>query len=416
MDNFVLRISRKRPGQVMRTQLIITFLLACVYAASAQEAYRLQPGDSVELWVVQDEQLNRRVSIGPDGRLSLPLVGQIVARDLTIEELSSTFKERLQGYYSENLDITVMLQPSEIHARSVFVAGDVDNPGVYPYRPDMTVMHVVSVAGGFYRAPFAAADQDRSTMLRGDIARTQNRVNQLGATLARLQAELSNSSSIDQTQEELAGIAPEALQAIVDQEQAVLDMRVAELGIRQRSEEQLKAIAVRSLEAVRDQLRSVETRIDLARQRLDNTNKLIVKGFAQGVQRLEREDMIASMEGERSQYMADVATQEAAVINYDAGMEAFLQTRKTELLTALNNTQREKEALVSTLNDSIRALKAYDEAFAGALNTVVTYSVLRTKDGKTEEVPASELTPVEPGDLIRVARLLAVGTTSVAGD
>jgi protein involved in polysaccharide export with SLBB domain len=387
-----------------------------VHAAFAQEAYRLQPGDSVELWVAQDPQLNRRVSIGPDGRLSLPLVGQIVARDLTIDELSNAFKERLQAYYSENLDITVMLQPSEIHARSVFVAGDVGNPGVYPYRPDMTVMHVISVAGGLYRAPFAAADQDRSTMLRGDIARTQNRVNQLGATLARLQAELSNSPSIDRTREELAGIAPEALQAILAQEQAVLDMRVAELRIRQKSEEQLKAIAVRSLEAARDQLRSVETRIDLARQRLDNTNKLITQGFAQGAQRLEMESTIASMEGERSQYMAVVATQEAAVVNYDAGMEAFLQTRKTELLSSLNNTRREREALVSTLNDSIRALKAYDEASAGAQNTVITYSILRTRDGKTEEIPASELTTVEPGDLVRVARLLAVGSASVAGD
>lgn len=401
----------------MRIQLISVLFLAGAHAAFAQEAYKLQPGDTVELWVAQDQQLNRQVSIGPDGRVSLPLVGQIVAHDLTIDELSAALKDRLQTYYTENLDITLMLQPSEILARSVFVSGDVENPGVYPYRPDMTVMHVVSVAGGLYRAPFAAADQDRSTMLRGDIARAQSRVNQLGAVVARLQAELANSPTINPAQEELAGIAPEALTPLLAQEQAVLDMRVAELRIRGKSQEQLKAIAIRNLEAAKSQLQSVERRIDLTRQRLENANKLIAQGFTQGAQRLELEGTIASMEGERSEYLAGVATQEAEVVNHDATMEAFVQTRNAEILTELNTTRREREALVSTLNDSIRALKAYDDASAGAQATVITYSVLRTRDGKSEQVPVDELTRLEPGDLVRVTRMLSpAGTITVAGD
>lgn len=401
----------------MRSRLLLVFFLAGLHAAFAEEPYKLQPGDTVELWVAQDQQLNRQVSLGPDGRVSLPLVGQVVAQDLTIDALSDVLKERLQTYYTENLDITLMLQPSEILARSVFVAGDVENPGVYPFRPDMTVMHAVSVAGGLYRAPFAAADQDRSTMLRGDIARAQDRVNQLGAVMARLQAELSNSPTIDPTRQELAGIVPEVLAPLVAQEQAVLDMRVAELRIREKSQEQLKAVAIRSLEAVKAQLQSVETRIGLTRQRLDNANKLIAQGFAQGAQRLELESTIASMEGEKSEYVAKVATHEAEVINHDATMEAFVQTRNAALLTALNDTRREREALISTLNDSTRALKAYEDASAGAQATVITYSVLRNRDGMSEEIPVDELTRLESGDLVRVVRMLSpAGTMTVAGE
>jgi exopolysaccharide production protein ExoF len=401
----------------MRKQLFFPFLfLASVHTALAQEPYKLQPGDAVEIWVAQEEQLNRQVSIGPDGRLSLPLVGQVAAQGMTIEDLSKTFKERLQKYYSEDLDITVMLQPNEIHARSIFVAGDVANPGVYPFRPDMTVMHVVSVAGGLYRATFEASDQDRSTMLRGDIARTQNRVNQLGATIARLQAEMANSPTINAAAEELVGIPPDALEAVLTQEQAILDMRMDELRIKEAADRQLKDIAVRSLEAAKEQLRSVDTRIGLAKQRLEATNSLIAKGFSQGSQRLELEGTIASMEGEKSQYTADVATQEAAVVNYDSGMESYLQARKTELLTDLNNTRRERDALASTLSDSIKALQAYDDATSSTEEAVITYSLLRTKDGQTEEIPASDLTPVEPGDLIRVSKVLATGTASVSSD
>ncbi len=401
----------------MRSPLLFVLFFAGTQATFAQEAYKLQPGDTVELWVAQDQQLNRRVTIGPDGRVSLPLVGQILARDLTIDELSNSLKDRLQTYYTESLDVTLMLQPSELLARSVFVAGDVENPGVYPYRPNMTVMHVLSVAGGLYRAPFAAADQDRSTMLRGDIARTQNRVNQLGAVMARLQAELSGSAKIDPAGEELAGIAPDILGPLVAQEQAVLDTRMAEIRIREKAQEQLKAITVRNLEALRAQLQSAERRIELAQERLANANKLIAQGFAQGAQRLEMESTIASMEGERSDFLARVADAEAAVVNHDATMEAFLQSRNAELLTVLNSTKRERDALVSTLNDSIRALQAYDQASAGAQATVITYSLLRNEDGSSEEIPADERTPVEPGDLVRVIRMLSpTGTITVAGD
>ena len=395
----------------LRSLVILWFMSA--HAALAQEPYQLQPGDAIELWVAQEEQLNRQVSIGPDGRLSLPLVGQVEAQGMTIEGLGKVFKQRLQPYYSEDLDITVMLQPNAIHARSVFVAGDVSNPGVYPYRPNMTALHAVSVAGGFYRATVAAVDQDRSTMLRGEIARTQNRVIQMGATIARLQAELSNLTTINGEHESLAGISADKLKDALAPEQAILDMRIAELRIKESAEKQLMDIAMRNLDAAKERLRSVDTRINLATQRLANANKLIAQGFSQASQRLELESTIASMEGERSQLLADVATQEAVIVNFDAGMEAFLQERKTALLSAYNGAVREREALVSTLDDSIKALAVYDDVPSSAESTVIMYNVLRTKDGKTEEISGTEQTLIEPGDLIRVIKVQAA---SVAGD
>lgn len=254
-------------------------------------------------------------------------------------------------------------------------------------------------------------------MLRGDIARTQNRIDQLAATIARLEAEISGAATINAAQLELAKMAPETLKSVLAQEQSVLDMRIAEVRIREASDKQLKDIAVRNLEAAKEQLHSVDTRINLARQRLESANKLIAQGFTQGSQRLELEADIASMEGERSEYVADVATQEAALVNYDAGIEAFLQQRKTELLTALHTSQREREALLSTLSDSVKALQAYLEAAAGTANSVLTFAILRTNDsGETDEIAATELTPLQPGDLVRITKLPGTVDRTVAGN
>ena len=160
----------------------------------------------------------------------------------------------------------------------------------------------------------------------------------------------------------------------------------------------MKDIATRSLEAAKVQLRSVDTRINLAQQRLENANKLIAKGFSKAPRGSNWKARLRRWKAKRSEYLADLATQEAAVVNSDAGMEAFLHNERP-LPTAFNSTKREREALVSTLNDSIKALAAYNEATTTAESAVITYTVLRTKDGKTEEIPATELTPIEPGDL-----------------
>ena len=72
----------------MRFMSFIMSLCLLVVATGARaEPYKLQPGDTLEVWVAQDERMNREAIISPDGTLSLPLVGQIAAQDLTVDQL-----------------------------------------------------------------------------------------------------------------------------------------------------------------------------------------------------------------------------------------------------------------------------------------------------------------------------------------
>jgi polysaccharide export outer membrane protein len=142
---------------------IIAICLALVLAfsrAEAQDAYRLQPGDVVEITVIEDPNLNRRVLVGPDGRISMPLAGSVGAADRTLEQVQSALQSRLASNFVRPPTVSaslVALGPpplpeleEEIELFSVYVLGEVQRPGRYDYESDkpISVLQALALAGG----------------------------------------------------------------------------------------------------------------------------------------------------------------------------------------------------------------------------------------------------------------------------
>ena len=139
--------------------MAIVVWLATSLSAFGQAAYRLQPGDLIEISVVEDEKLNRQVLIRPDGRISLPLAGTVRASGRTPESLQSAISSRLSKDFVQPPNVTVSLvslaQPrfgeeEEEELNTVFVVGQVANPGRFQYPADepITVLKALSLSGG----------------------------------------------------------------------------------------------------------------------------------------------------------------------------------------------------------------------------------------------------------------------------
>jgi polysaccharide export outer membrane protein len=133
-------------------------LLAFVAGAAAQTAtYRLQPGDSISITVLQDSKLDRTVIVGPDGSISVPLAGHIQAGGQTLQAVESALKAKLQPSYNTTLDISVGLAvaPTTASQPTIFVTGEVNRPGSFPIGPQGTnTLQAIAMSGGF--SPFAA--------------------------------------------------------------------------------------------------------------------------------------------------------------------------------------------------------------------------------------------------------------------
>ena len=120
--------------------------------------YRVGPGDILEISVWREEGLNQKVLVRPDGGISLPLIGNLPAAGLTMEQLKEEIGKRLARFLTAP-EVTVSLLTSN---QKVFVVGKVNKPGEFPMMKRVTVMQALAMAGGLA----AFADHDDIAILR----------------------------------------------------------------------------------------------------------------------------------------------------------------------------------------------------------------------------------------------------------
>ena len=125
-----------------------------MHAAHAQQAsYIVKPGDTLEISVWKEPDLQRQVLVRPDGAFSFPLVGEVDARGKTVADLNKLVADRLTKYISGAV-VTISVQ--EIKGNKIFVLGQVNKPGEFIVNPSVNIMQALSMAGGM--TPFAATN------------------------------------------------------------------------------------------------------------------------------------------------------------------------------------------------------------------------------------------------------------------
>lgn len=125
-----------------------------------QPAY-LNSGDKIKLSVYGEEDLSGEYMLDQRGVITLPMVGEISARGMTQAQLQDTLRQAfVQGGYLSRPLISVDISA----LRQVFILGEVNAPGAFPYEPSLTSLKVVALAGGY--TPRAAQGRllvDRTT-------------------------------------------------------------------------------------------------------------------------------------------------------------------------------------------------------------------------------------------------------------
>ena len=113
--------------------------------AVAPAGYVIGAEDVLTVVVWREKDLSTEVVVRPDGRITLPLINEVVAAGLTPEQLRERIKEGLARFVE---DPSVTVGVKQINSRKVFITGMVNKPGVYPLASTTTVLQLISVAGG----------------------------------------------------------------------------------------------------------------------------------------------------------------------------------------------------------------------------------------------------------------------------
>ena len=146
--------------------LLLVFTLSTAVVVQAQEPaqaeqaqspgnvlilpdYRVGLGDRLKIMVYNSDKLSGEYLVGGDGKIAMPILGRVPVGGMTLNAIADLLKARLGDGYLVRPNVTVDM----VTYRSVYILGEVQKPGQYPYVEGMSVFQLVAQAGGFtYRA------------------------------------------------------------------------------------------------------------------------------------------------------------------------------------------------------------------------------------------------------------------------
>jgi polysaccharide export outer membrane protein len=153
---------------VLCSMLVVAMLLAPPSAAPqapppvpAEKDYIIGPEDILDIQVWGNKDLNQIVFVRPDGRTSLPLVGEIAVAGKSVQQL----QDHLTDVYEKTVKgavVTVIIK--EVKSRPVYFIGGFGKPGVMQLTRELTLLQAISIIGGV----LPNADAEKGFLLRGD--------------------------------------------------------------------------------------------------------------------------------------------------------------------------------------------------------------------------------------------------------
>ena len=131
------------------------------------DGYVIGAGDVLDIAVWKDEALTKSVIVLPDGTISFPLAGDVLAAGKTVAGFRADMKQRLSHYVTE---LVLSVEVKQINSMQIYVIGRVNGPGRQILNGNVTVLQALASAGGLN--PFAR--KDRITVMRTEGGETRS--------------------------------------------------------------------------------------------------------------------------------------------------------------------------------------------------------------------------------------------------
>ncbi|WP_230639977.1 polysaccharide biosynthesis/export family protein [Shinella sumterensis] len=397
--------------------LTLAAVLMAGSSASAEE-YRLGVMDKLRIRVAEWQTAEGAIRdwsavsgdyrIGADGSLSLPFIGQLPADGRTTADLSADIGKKMQVLFGLKDLPSASVEIAEY--RPVYLSGDVQTPGAYPYAPGLTVLKAISFGGGLRRADPGQRFARDFLRSEGEAAVYVAERNRLLIRRARIVAEMSGATEIEMPKELSKS---EEAKAIMESEKALMASREKRQRLQLTALADLKSLLENEIDSLAKKSETQTRQLELVQGDLSKVDTLAEKGLAISSRRLALEQRTADLQA--ALLDIDTASLKAKQdINKASQDETNLTNdRDAELAQELQNTEQELDTLALKLGTSRdlmseALMQSADAAtLKGGLSANIGYSIVRTVGDKTEQIRATETTPVLPGDIVKVEASLA---------
>lgn len=393
--------------------LLVAVSLAMPQLAAAGD-YQLGPQDKLNIrvaeWQTVDgtfrdwSALNGEYSVGPGGTLSVPFVGDMQAAGKTTAEVASAIGLALQRKLALPDKPEASVEMAQF--RPFYISGEVQNPGQFPFVPDLTVLKAVSIAGGIRRnADYGPQLGKDLVTAKGSFDIYDDQRIRLLVKRARIDADLAGKTTFE-VPKEIEGSDPK-LATIVADETAILVSDQKSLKLKLDALDDLKGVLQSEIESLQKKIANQQKQVDLAEKQAESIGPLAQKGLVANARLLSSQQSVTDLQGKILDYETAILTAKQSISK--AEQDAIDARNSLNSTLTANRQQAEADLNEATLKAGMQKgliAQASDPATAASLTSdqepTLLYSLVRVADGKTSEVEAKEDTPVLPGDVIKV--------------
>src|SRR4029078_6145665 len=295
--------------------------------------------------------------------------------------------------------------------RPFYIIGQVDKPGEYPFRPGLTILQAMSVAGGMQRVNdmgLFRLERDSITS-RGELGLISLQTYGMLARKCRLEAELKSATEITFGKALLERESDREIKTLLDQERLLFETRRKGLETQISALEQLKAYLNKEVESLAAQVETESTQMNLVNKELDSVSSLVERGLSAAPRQLLLQRTIAQIEGERLRLKTGAVKAQQDISKTDI---AILDVRNKWI----NDITVELRATQATLEDLAQKKRTSNKLAYEAEVTAPQFmsermrsnrmqpslKIVRKVNGLPIEMDATETTAVMPGDTVKV--------------
>ena len=389
-----------KSGQMMKWFWAPILVVALSSAAQADDAYVIGKGDVVEIDVLNLPVLHRRLTVGPDGKIAMPVLGALVADGLTLDQLQDALRKQL-------IEKNVVRDPNVAIAiaeyRPVFVNGDVGKPGDYAYRADLTVRKAIAVAGGY--GPLVEsrglAPLMETARAKGDIGSLAIEVAKQRLKVLRLTAELADQPELSVARPPDASVDPELFGNLAKTE-------VAQFAADKADRETQRGYFDRMLQTARGELEFLNRASQQQEQMLSQqmaaatrAHDLLQRGVGTMIRSEDEDREIGLLQWQILDVQARLKQAEGRIADATRQLQGYDDQRKIRLLTELREASAEVGKLGQQLGSARDRLK-YAGGAGMVPDSLAQVVIYRSVNGAQQRLDADQDTPLMPGDMVQI--------------
>lgn len=381
--------------------------------ATQMEKYRLGPQDKVRVkvfaWrpavgeVYEWKALNDVYSVGASGEISFPLIGDVAVGGLTLPEVSAVIGDQMK--FDLGLNEAPQASVEIVEFRPFYITGSVQKPGEYSYRPGLTIIKAISLAGGMLRLnELDALRLDRDTITTaGERSVNVAELNALIARRARLEAEVNGATTVERPIAFSNVSLNDEADALLRGEQQIFDTRLELFKKKFDQINRNKDMLEQQLGEVRAHMKRVNNQVKLSADDLARFDDMLARRLTTNTRRAEYARLAMQAEDDRLRLQATEAGMEREINKSKLDLDELRDARVGQSMVELRAADARIDSLTRRVRTADQIVSDASAIRLASLGTAerkptVSYRIIRN----SEELAATETTLLMPGDTIKV--------------